>query len=321
VKKINVFLTAALVTLILANVVWAQPGKYPDRPVKVILPFPPGGLVDVMGRVLAQRLSEHLGQSFYIENLGGGSGNIGAAAAQRSAPDGYTIMITSSSFLVNPGFQQVPYDPLGFEAITIPSASPSVLVVHPSISATTVKELVELIRKEPGKHSYASPGVASPQHLQTEMFKTAFGLDMVHVPFAGGGPALQSAVAGHTPIAFAALPPAIPLIKSGTLRALAIMGPKRTPGLPEVPTFGEAGVPGEAPELLLLALAPKGTPKEIVNLLSRELIKILGLPDVEKQFQTFGFSPVGTTPEQTANLIKAELDLWAKVIRDAKIPR
>jgi len=318
-KKILLLLAAILLSFSFADAVLAQNAKYPERPVRVILPFPPGGLVDVLGRVLAQQLSESLGQNFYIENLGGGSGNIGAAAAQRAAPDGYTIMITSSSFLVNPGYQKVPYDPLGFEAITIPSSSPSVLVVNPKIPAKTVMELVELIKNEPGKHSYASPGVASPQHLQAEMFKTAFGLDMTHVPFAGGGPAIQSAVAGHTPIAFAALPPAIPLIKSGDLRALAIMGPRRVPSLPDVPTWAEAGAHGPTPEILLLALAPKGTPKEIVNLLNHAFAKIIALPEVEKQFEAFGFSRLGATPEQSAEQIKSELDLWAKVIRDAKI--
>jgi tripartite-type tricarboxylate transporter receptor subunit TctC len=321
-KRMLAGLVATVVALTLAHSVDAQGGKYPDRPVKVILPFPPGGVVDVMGRLLAQKLSENLGQNFYIENQSGGSGNTGAFAAQRAAPDGYTILITSSSFLVNPGFQKVPYDPLSFEAITIPSASPSVLVVHPSVPAKTVKELAALIRKQPGKYGYASPGTGSPLHLQGEIFKAALGLDMTHVPFAGGGPALQSAVAGHTPIAIAALPPATPLVQAGSLRALAIFGPKRTAGLPDVPTVGEAGLAGSAgldAETLLLVLAPKGTPKEIVNLLHGQLLKIIALPEVEERFRTLGFSAVGTTPDQSATRIKSELDMWAKVIRDAKI--
>jgi tripartite-type tricarboxylate transporter receptor subunit TctC len=315
-------LVAAVVALTLAHSVAAQSSKYPDRPVKVILPFPPGGVVDVMGRLLAHKLSENLGQNFYIENQGGGGGNTGAFAAQRAAPDGYTILITSSSFLVNPGFQKVPYDPLSFEAITIPSASPSVLVVHPSTPAKTVKELAELIRKQPGKYGYASPGTGSPLHLQGEIFKAALDLDMTHVPFAGGGPALQSAVAGHTPIAIAALPPAIPLVQAGSLRALAIFGPKRTAGLPDVPTIGEAGLAGSAgldAETLLLVLAPKGTPKQIVDLLHGQLVKIIALPEVEERFQTLGFAAVGTTPDQSAARIKSELDMWVKVIRDAKV--
>jgi tripartite-type tricarboxylate transporter receptor subunit TctC len=239
---------------------------------------------------------------------------------QAAPPDGYTLLITSSSFLINPGLQKVPYDPVGgFTPITIPSASPSVLVVNPAELAKTVKELIETIKKEPGKHSYASAGVGSTPHLQGEMFRLAFGLDMVHVPFGGGGPALQSAVAGHTPIAFAALPPAIPLIKSGHLRALAVIGPKGVSALPGVPTMTEAGLPGQETETVLLVLAPGGTPKQIVNRLHRELVDIIAMPDVQQKFETLGFAPVGTTPEDSAARIKAELDLWAKVIRDAKI--
>jgi tripartite-type tricarboxylate transporter receptor subunit TctC len=231
-------------------------------------------------------------------------------------------MITSSSFLINPGLQKVPYDPVGgFTAITIPSASASVLVVNPAESAKTVKELIDAIRKAPGKHSYASAGVGSTPHLQGEMFRLAEKLDMVHVPFGGGGPALQSAVAGHTPIAFTALPPAIPLIKAGQLRALAVIGPKRVSALPDVPTMIEAGVPGQDTETVLLALAPAGTPKDIVSKLHREMVKIIAMPEVQQKFEAFGFTPVGTTPEQSQARIKAELDLWAKVIRDANIQR
>jgi tripartite-type tricarboxylate transporter receptor subunit TctC len=314
-------LAVILAALACANPVHAQgAGDYPSRQAKVLLPFSPGGVVDVMGRLLAQRLSDSLGQTFYVENHGGGGGNIGAAMVQAAAPDGYTVLITSSSFLINPGLQKVPYDPIGgFAPITIPSASPSVLVVNPAEPVSTVKELIELIRKEPGKHSYASAGVGSTPHLQGEMFKLAYGLDMVHVPFAGGGPALQSAVAGHTPIAFTALPPAIPLIKAGSLRALAVIGPSRASALPDVPTMTEAGLPGQETETVLLALAPAGTPKEIVSRLNREIVKIIAMPEVRQRFDTLGFAPVGTTPEETSARIKVELNLWAKVIRDAKI--
>ena len=315
-------LASVLVALACASICHAQAGSdgYPSRQVKVLLPFPPGGLADVMGRLLAQKLSDRLGQTFYVENHGGGGGNIGTAIVQAAPPDGYTMLITSSSFLINPGLQKVPYDPVGgFTAITIPSASPSVLVVNPAEPAKTVKELIEAIKKSPGKYSYASAGVGSTPHLQGEMLKLAYGLDMVHVPFGGGGPALQSAVAGHTPIAFVALPPAIPLIKAGQLRALAVIGPRRASALPDVPTMTEAGLPGQETETLLLALAPAGTPKEIVGLLNREIVKIIAMPEVLGKFDTLGFAPVGTTPEESSARIKAELDLWAKVIRDAKI--
>ena len=293
---------------------------YPNHPVKVVLPFPPGGVADVVGRLVAQKLSENLGQSFFIENRGGASGNIGAAMVQEAAPDGYTLMITSSSFLINPGLQKVPYKPIeGFAPISVLSASPSILAIHSGQSSKSMKELIEAVKKEPGKHAYASAGVGSTPHLQGEMFKQAYGLDMVHVPFAGGAPALQSAVGGHTPIVIAALAPAIPLVKSGELRALAIIGPKRVSALPDVPTMTEAGLPGQEAETILLALAPAGTPKEIVDRLSVEMSKVVAMPDVVQKLDALGFSPMGTTPEQTAARIKSELDLWAKVIKDAKI--
>jgi tripartite-type tricarboxylate transporter receptor subunit TctC len=319
-------LATVVVALLCADPARAQSGAagavdgYPSRPVKVLLPFSPGGVVDVMGRLLAQKLSDRLGQNFYVENHGGGGGNTGAAMVQAAAPDGYTILITSSSFLINPGLQKVPYDPVGgFTAVTIPSASASVLVVNPAEPAKTVKELIDAVKREPGKHSYASAGVGSTPHLQGEMFKLAYGLDIVHVPFGGGGPALQSAVAGHTPIAFTALPPAIPLIKAGSLRALAVIGPRRVSELPDVPTMTEAGLPGQETETVLLVLAPAGTSKDIVNLLQREVVKIIATPEVLGKLDTLGFAPVGTTPEESSARIKAELDMWAKVIRDAKI--
>ncbi|ARQ02126.1 Bug family tripartite tricarboxylate transporter substrate binding protein [Pseudorhodoplanes sinuspersici] len=305
-----------------ASYAQSQTAGYPNRAVKIVLPFPPGGVADVVGRLVAQKLSENLGQSFFIENRGGASGNIGAALVQDAAPDGYTVMITSSSFLINPGLQKVPYNPIGgFAPISVLSASPSILAIHAGQSSKSMKELIDTVKKEPGRHSYASAGVGSTPHLQGEMFKAAYGLDLLHVPFAGGAPALQSAVGGHTPIVIAALAPAIPLVKSGELRALAIIGPKRVSALPDVPTMTEAGLPGQETETILLALAPKRTPKEIVDLLSREMSKIVAMPDVVQKLDALGFSPMGTTPEETLARIKSELDMWAKVIKDAKIEK
>ena len=300
----------------------ASSGDYPNRQVRILLPFPPGGVADVVGRLLAQKMTESTGQNFFVENRPGAAGNIGAALVQGLPGDGYTVLLTSSSFVINPGLQKVPYDPVGgFEPISIISSSPSILAIHPSQSAKSVKDLIDLVKKEPGKHSYASAGVGSTPHLQGEMFKQAFGIDMVHVPFAGGGPALQSAVAGHTPIVFAALPPAIPLVKSGDIRALAIVGPKRVSALPDVPTMTEAGLPGQEAETILLALVPAGTPKPIVDKLQQEIARAVKLPDVVQKLDVLGFSPIGSTSAEAAARIKSELDMWAKVIKDAKIDK
>lgn len=300
----------------------AQTSTYPNRQVKVVVPFPPGGVVDIVARIFIQHLTDRLGHSFYVENRAGASGNIGAAMVQSADPDGYTVMITSSNFLINPGIQKVAYDAVrGFSPIAILSASPSVLAINPKEKPASVKELIEAVRKEPGKYSYASAGVGSPPHLQGEMFKQAFGLDILHVPFAGGGPALQSAVGGHTPIVISALPPAITFIKSGGLRGLAVIGRKRTSSLPDVPTMAEAGVPDQDSEMILLALAPARTPKDIVTLLNREMNTIVRKPEVVKQLDSLGFSPLGSSVEEASVRIRKDLDMWAKVIRDAKLAK
>jgi tripartite-type tricarboxylate transporter receptor subunit TctC len=258
----------AAVAILAANAAYADPAAYPVRPVRLVVPFAPGGVVDVMGRLLAQKLGEQLGQNFVIENRGGGGGNTGAALAQAATPDGYTILFTSSTFLVNPALQKVPYDPIaGFVPITITSASPNILVINPGQPAKTVAELVAAIRQSPEKYSFGSTGFGSPAHLHGEMFRLAYKLDLQHVPFGGGGPALQSTAAGHTPLTFASLPPAVPMVQSGLLRALAVVGPERVKSLPDVPTLAEAGVPGFYLKTNLFALAPAGTPRPVVYLL------------------------------------------------------
>jgi tripartite-type tricarboxylate transporter receptor subunit TctC len=318
---VTVLRRVLVVLALLMSVRAAFAQDYPTRPVKVIVPFAPGGVTDVMGRLLAQKLSETLGQQFYVENHGGAGGNIGTGVAAQAAPDGYTVVVTSSSFLVNPSLNaKVPYDPIkDFTAVTISGVSPNILVVNPSVPAKNVRELIELIRKTPGKNNFASAGIGTTPHLSGELFRLSLDLDMVHVPFNGAGPALQSTIAGHTPVAFTGLPSAVPHVQQGTLRGLAVTSASRSSALPEIPTMAEAGVPGQEAETLLLVLVPAGTSSAIVALLNREIGKVLNLPDTRQKLAGFGFDPVGTSPEQSAARIKQEIPRWAKVIRDAKI--
>src|SRR5215813_10709803 len=216
-------------------------GGYPDHPVKVIVPFAAAGPTDVMARLIAQKLSQDLGKQFYVENQPGAGGNIGMANAAKAAPDGYTILVVSSSYVVNPSlYAKVTYDPYkDFIPITVAGDSPNVLVVNPSLPVKNVKELVDLIKANPGKYTFASAGSGTTPHLSGELFKLSYGLDLVHVPFNGAGPAIQSAVGGHTPIAFTALPPAAPMVRGGQLRALAVTSAARSSALPDVPTMEE----------------------------------------------------------------------------------
>ncbi len=308
-----------LAALVFAGAAYAQ--SYPDRVVRIIVPFAAAGPTDVMARIIAQKLSDNLGKTFYVENHPGAGGNIGMGMAATAPADGYTILVVSSSFVVNPSlYAKIPYDPYkDFIPITVAGVSPNVLVVHPSIPAKTVKELVELIKANPGKHSFASPGVGTTPHLSGELFKLSLGLDLVHVPFNGAGPAIGSAVGGHTPIAFTALPPAAPHVKAGALRALAVTSAKRSPALPDVPTMAEAGLTGQEADTLQGVLVPVGTPKAIVDLLYREIVKIVALPDVQARFAALGFDAVANSPDQFAAQIKVEIAKWEKVIREAKI--
>ena len=309
-----------LIALFAAGPAPGQTG-YPARPVRVVVPFAPGGPSDVIARLLAQKFSESLGQQFYVENHAGGGGNLGTALAARTAPDGYTMLVASSSFMINPGlYAKIPYDPYtDFDPVTEIATTPNVLVVHPSVAVKSVRELVELIRANPGKYSYANPGTGTPSHLSGEMFKLALKLDMVAVPFQGGGPMIQSVIGGHTPIAFSSMPPAAPQIKEGRIRALAVTSAKRSVAVPDVPTMAEAGVAdqeGDTPQGILL---PRGAPKEAIDLLHRETVRVIALADIKQKLAAIGFQAIGSTPAEFAARIRVEVPKWAKVIRDANI--
>jgi tripartite-type tricarboxylate transporter receptor subunit TctC len=300
---------------------FARAQSYPTRPVRVIVPYAPGGPTDVCARLIAQKLSERLGKQFYVENVPGAGGNIGTGQAARAAPDGYSILITVNSHVINPTlYDQVPYDAFkDFAAVTLAAGFASALTVNPSVPAHTVKELVTLIKANPGKYSFASPGFGTPSHLLGEQFRVANGLDLVHVPYGGSGPAVLAAVAGDTPIAFAALSAAVPLVKDGKLRALAVMSESRSRALPELPTIAQAGYPGLEGDGWVGVLIPAGTPADVIALLHREIVAIIALPDMHERLSALGFEPVGDTPEEFVKQMKLEMEKWAKVIRAANL--
>src|SRR5262245_20224006 len=252
----------------------ARAQTYPTRPVRVIVPYAPGGPTDLFARLIAQKLSEHLGQQFFVENIGGAGGNIGMGRAAKAPPDGYTILVAAAPLVINPTlYGAVPYDPIkDFDPITLAVASTVLLTVHPSLPARTVKDLIALVRDNPGKYSYASPGTGTPPHLVGELFRLSLQLDLVHVPFNSGGLAVGSTLAGHTPVSFGALRPAVAHIQDGKRRALAVRSKART--LPDVATMAEAGYPDIAGESWFGVVAPAKTPREIIALLNREIVRI-----------------------------------------------
>jgi len=299
----------------------ARAQAYPSRPVRVIVPYAPGGPTDIFARLIAQKLSEDLGRQFYVENIGGAGGNVGMGHGAKAAPDGYTILVVPPTIVVNPSlYDKVPYDPYkDFDPVTIAVTSTEVLSVYPSLPVHTVKDLVALIRSNPGRYSFASPGTGTPAHLVGEQFRLSLGLDLVHIPFNSAGLAIGSTVAGHTPISFTASPPAVPQFKDGKLRALAVTSKTRSQALPDVPTMAEAGYPDVEGESWFGVVVPARTPKDIITLLHREIVKLIALPDMKERMATLGFEPVGNTPDDCAAQFRTELAKWAKVIREASI--
>lgn len=301
------------------SVVSAQ--EYPLRPIKVVIPTSPGGPTDIFGRLLMFHLSENLGKSIIIENKPGASSKIGIQQVAKSAPDGYTLLLVGSAFVINTSlFTDPGFDPIkDFAAIAQPVSSPNVILVHPSFPAKDIKEFFAIVRANPGKYDYASPGGGTGPHLSAELLKLRMNLDIAHIPYKGGGPASQAVLANQVPIGLAALPPATPLVKANTLRALALTSTARSPTLPDVPTLQESGVTDFEGDTLSFVMAPAGTPPLIVQKLNREIAKVLENPEVRNKLISMGYQIFLTTPEQVSQKIKVDIDKWAKVVKSGNI--
>lgn len=316
-------LVAASTCLVLAAGTQAAcAAAYPDHPIRLIVPFAPGGGNDNVARTVGRRLSEILGQAVIIDNRAGAGGTIGAETAARAAPDGYTLFLGGvGSHAINPNLQKnLPYDPIkDFAPIVLLARAPMVLVAHPKLGVHTVPELIALAKKEPGKLDYASNGNGSSSHLAAAMFATSAGVNMVHVPYKGLSPALTDLISGTVPLMFSSVVAIVPHIKDGSLVALGVTSEQRLPALPDVPTISEAAVPGYESNSWYGILAPAGTPREVVLTLNKALNEALQAPQVHDTLATDGAQPVGGTPEEFGAYIKREKDRLGEVIKQADI--
>lgn len=290
---------------------------YPAGPVRVIVPFPPGGGVDGAGRLISQKLSEALGKQFVVDNRPGANGMIGSELAAKSAKDGYTLMVNGANFVTTPSlYSKVTYDPVrDFEPVSLLALAPNVLVVHPSLPAKTIKQLVALAKARPGEVNYAGSGSGSTPHLAAELFNTLAQVKMVHVPYRGTGPAIVGLMSGEASVMFMPTTNAVPLVRSGRLRALAVTSRERVSAMPELPTVSESGLKGYESSQWYGLLAPAGAPSGVLGLLSSQVVKIMQAPDMKQRLTGEGLVAVGSTREQFAVHIKLELAKWAKVIK------
>ena len=290
---------------------------YPTGPVRVIVPFPPGGGVDGAGRLIGQKLAEAMGKPFVVDNRPGANGMIGSELAAKAAKDGYTLMVNGANFVTTPSlYSKATYDPVrDFDPVSLISLAPNVLVVHPSLPAKSVKELVALAKVRPGEVNYAGSGSGSTPHLAAELFNTLANVRMIHVPYRGTGPAIVGLMSGEASVMFMPTTNAVPLVRSGRLRALAVTSRERVPAMPELPTVSESGLKCYESSQWYGLLAPAGTPAEVLGLLSSHIMRIMQAPDMRQRLTGEGLVAVGNTREQFAAHIKAELAKWAKVIK------
>lgn len=295
-------------------------GAYPTKPVRIVDAFPPGGGSDVVARLIAPKLTEAWGQQVLVENRGGAGGTIGAEYALRGAPDGYTVLIATASYAVNPSVYKQPYHPVNDITVIGQTASgPFVVVVHPSVPVKSVKDLLALAKAKPGAINFASTGTGGITHLVSEFFKLTAGVDLMHIPYKGTGPALTDLLGGQVQVMFAASAAVMAHVRSAKLRALAVTGAKRVAALPDMPTVIESGVPGYDATLWYALLAPKGLPKEIGALWNTEVNRIIQTQEIRERFASGGLEPAPGTPEQFTAILKRDVERWAKVVKQAGV--
>ena len=295
----------------------AQAGSFPDKPIRIVVPFPPGGATDAAARLVAVKMGEHWGQPVVVDNRAGAGGNVGSDLVAKAPPDGYTLVmgVTGSHAINTSLYSRMPYDPVAdFVAISQVAVVPNVLVVHPSVPAKNLAELMALAKKEPGKLNYASLGNGTAAHLGMEMLKSEGGVDITHVPYKGSAPAVSDLLAGQVQMMVDGLPSALPHVKAGKLRAIALTSLRRAPSLPDLPTIAET-YPGFYADAWSGLFAPKSTPQPVVDKLSAEVQRILKLPDVREKLTALGAEPVGSTQAEFAAHVKREIDKWAKVVK------
>ena len=295
----------------------AKAESYPIKPVRMIVPYPAGGATDIIARVIGQKLSEQTGQQFYVENHGGAGGTVGAVRAANAPADGYTILFMNNDFVIAPIINDnAGYAPLkSFAAVSIAASAPQILAVHPSVPAKNVQEFLALLRASPGKYNYATPGRGTIAHLAGERLKQELGIDLVHVPFKGGGPAIASTVGGHTMISIAAVPGVASHLKHGSLRALAVMSHRRSPAFPDIPRLAEAGVHNQESELVIGIVVPAKTPMDVVGRLYREVVRTLARSDVRVRLAEIGFAPIASDQAQFTAWLTNEIAMWSKLVR------
>ena len=302
---------------------WPAPAQtangWPNKPLRFILPFPPGGGTDIVGRLIADRMTASLGQPVVTENRGGAGGNVGAEAAARSAPDGYTIVLVAPSLAISPSlYSKLNYDPVkDFAPVSLVATVPNVMVTHPSVPADTLAEFIRFAKTKPGGMNFGSGGSGTSNHLAGELFNIVAGVKLVHVPYKGVNLAMNDVLSGQIHLVVIGVPAAAPHIKAGKLRALALVAPQRASALPEVPTVAEAGLPNFEVTTWYGILAPAGTPKPIVTRLNAELVKIMHAPEMKDRLATMATDPVTSTPEEFADYIKREIVKWGEVVRQA----